>query len=64
MSPASLRMPQDVVEYLASRGIPQEEVATLEEAIPDTDVLYITRSVAFFALFEMARMSIKQVFGS
>lgn len=36
-------MPRDVVEYLASRGIPQEEVASLEEAIPDTDVLYMTR---------------------
>jgi carbamoyl-phosphate synthase / aspartate carbamoyltransferase / dihydroorotase len=38
-------MPKDVVEFLASRGIPQEEMATLEEAIPDTDVLYMTRSV-------------------
>ncbi len=45
VSPPGLRMPQEVVDYVASRGIPQQEVNTLEEAIPDTDVLYMTRSV-------------------
>jgi aspartate carbamoyltransferase catalytic subunit len=45
VSPPCLRMPQEVVDYVASRGIPQQEVNTLEEAIPDTDVLYMTRYV-------------------
>ena len=36
-------MPKEVVDYVSSRGIPQQEVPTLEEAIRDTDVLYMTR---------------------
>ncbi len=53
VSPPGLRMPQEVVDYVASRGIPQQEVNTLEEAIPDTDVLYMTRSIfpLFFTFF-------------
>ena len=38
-----LKMPQDIVDFVADRGIVQEEVTSLEEAIPDTDVLYMTR---------------------
>lgn len=36
-------MPNHVVNYVAERGIPQERFSTLEEALPDTDVLYMTR---------------------
>ncbi|XP_076329869.1 carbamoyl-phosphate synthetase 2, aspartate transcarbamylase, and dihydroorotase rudimentary isoform X2 [Tachypleus tridentatus] len=43
VSPPGLKMSQDIVNYVASFGIIQEEVSTLEEALQDTDVLYITR---------------------
>merc|ERR1719457_477442 len=33
----------DVVEYVAARGIPQTVYASIEEALQDTDVLYMTR---------------------
>lgn len=36
-------MPDHVVRYLSERGIPQEKFNTLEDALPDTDVLYMTR---------------------
>ncbi|XP_011153146.1 CAD protein [Harpegnathos saltator] len=38
-----LDMPDQVINYVAQRGIPQEKFATLEEALPETDVLYMTR---------------------
>ena len=31
------------MEFVASKGVPQEEYSSLEEAIPETDVLYMTR---------------------
>ncbi|CAH8553089.1 unnamed protein product [Schistosoma haematobium] len=37
------KMPPEVKSYVADRGIPQEEMTSLEEALPDTDVLYMTR---------------------
>ena len=43
VSPASLRMPQDIIELLNASGIPQEQSDSLEEALHDTDVLYMTR---------------------
>ncbi|XP_041483716.1 CAD protein-like [Lytechinus variegatus] len=43
VSPDSLKMPAKVKEYVKNRGIPQEEYATIEEALPNTDVLYMTR---------------------
>lgn len=42
VSPANLKMPEEVVNYLRERGVAQEEMS-LEEALPDTDVLYVTR---------------------
>ncbi len=64
VSPPGLRMPQEVVDYVASRGIPQQEVNTLEEAIPDTDVLYMTRYVfcppPFFFLCQFFHFSPKK----
>jgi len=43
VNPPGLDMPNHVVNYVAERGIPQERFSTLEEALPDTDVLYMTR---------------------
>ncbi|XP_064604486.1 multifunctional protein CAD-like isoform X2 [Liolophura sinensis] len=43
VSPPSLKMPEDVRKLLDSKGIPQEDFSTIEEALPDTDVLYMTR---------------------
>jgi len=43
VSPNELKMPREVVDYVASRGVQQEEFVTLEEALPETDVLYMTR---------------------
>ena len=41
--PHGLGMPDHVVKYVSERGIPQEKFSTLEDALPDTDVLYMTR---------------------
>ncbi|XP_012269304.2 CAD protein isoform X2 [Athalia rosae] len=43
VSPVGLEMPDHIVEYVNSRGIPQENVPSLESVLPDTDVLYMTR---------------------
>ncbi len=43
VSPNFLKMPQNIVNYLNSRGIVQEEFDSIEDALPDTDVLYMTR---------------------
>lgn len=36
-------MPDNVRQYVASKGVPQAEFDTLDEAIAETDVLYVTR---------------------
>jgi len=43
VSPPGLGMPQHVVDFVKSKGVSQEEFSTLEAALPDTDVLYVTR---------------------
>ena len=44
IAPEELRMPRYIIEdELESRGIPYEEVATMEEVMPQLDVLYMTR---------------------
>ena len=43
VTPLNLEMPQDVVEFVKSRGVQQTVFQTLEEAVPETDVLYVTR---------------------
>ncbi|KAK2178546.1 hypothetical protein NP493_539g02066 [Ridgeia piscesae] len=43
VSPKSLQMPDDIQALLASKAVPQERFSSLEEALPDTDVLYMTR---------------------
>ena len=44
IAPEELRFPRYIIEdELESRGIPYKEVATMEEAMPELDVLYMTR---------------------
>ncbi|XP_028927835.1 CAD protein isoform X1 [Ornithorhynchus anatinus] len=43
VAPPSLRMPPDILSFVAARGTKQEEFESIEEALPDTDVLYVTR---------------------
>jgi aspartate carbamoyltransferase len=43
VSPEILRMPQEVKDEVAAKGIPQSEYTTLDAVLPETDVLYVTR---------------------
>ena len=44
IAPEELRFPRYIIEdELESRGIPYEEVTTMEEVMPELDVLYMTR---------------------
>ena len=44
ISPDELKFPRYIIaEELDSRGIPYEEVASMEEAMPKLDILYMTR---------------------
>uniref|UniRef100_A0A8D0L7Y5 Carbamoyl-phosphate synthetase 2, aspartate transcarbamylase, and dihydroorotase n=1 Tax=Sphenodon punctatus TaxID=8508 RepID=A0A8D0L7Y5_SPHPU len=43
VTPPNLNMPPDIIHFVASKGIKQEEFESIEEALPDTDVLYMTR---------------------
>ena len=38
-----LGMPENVREYVASKGVYQTDYESLEEAIMETDILYVTR---------------------
>jgi len=43
VSPEILRMPREVMDEVGATGIPQAEFGTLEQVLPETDVLYVTR---------------------
>ena len=43
VSPEILRMPKEVMDEVAGKGIPQVEFSSLEKVLPETDVLYVTR---------------------
>ena len=43
VSPEILRMPKEVMDEVASKDVPQAEFSSLEDALPQTDVLYVTR---------------------
>jgi aspartate carbamoyltransferase catalytic subunit len=43
VSPEILRMPRQVMDEVAERGIRQAEFNSLEKVLPETDVLYVTR---------------------
>ncbi len=43
VAPEILRMPKELIAELEALGVEQKEYASLEEALPETDVLYVTR---------------------
>ncbi|MCX6065941.1 MAG: aspartate carbamoyltransferase [Chloroflexi bacterium] len=43
VSPEILRMPKEVMEEVADKGIVQTEFGSLEKVLAETDVLYVTR---------------------
>ncbi|MGH7162848.1 MAG: aspartate carbamoyltransferase [Planctomycetota bacterium] len=43
VSPPFLRLPREQVAALDALGVPYRETSTLEEALPEADVLYVTR---------------------
>jgi len=43
VSPQNLRMPPEILQELEEKGVPQSEHTTLEEPLPNSDVLYVTR---------------------
>jgi aspartate carbamoyltransferase len=43
VSPNILRMPSEIIAELDAKGIPQAEYNNLEKALPESDVLYVTR---------------------
>jgi aspartate carbamoyltransferase catalytic subunit len=43
VSPDILRMPEEIINELAEKGVPQQESALLEPVLAETDVLYVTR---------------------
>jgi aspartate carbamoyltransferase len=43
VSPEILRMPAEIIEELDVKGVCQKEFSNLDEILPQTDVLYVTR---------------------
>ena len=43
VSPEILRLPKEVMDEVGEKGIPQAEFDSLENVLPETDVLYVTR---------------------
>jgi aspartate carbamoyltransferase catalytic subunit len=43
VSPDILRMPTEIITEIGAKGVTQTEYATLDDALPETDVLYVTR---------------------
>ncbi|HDT13971.1 MAG TPA: aspartate carbamoyltransferase, partial [Candidatus Aminicenantes bacterium] len=43
VSPETLRMPPEIIAELRGKGMRQDEHRTLDQALPETDVLYVTR---------------------
>ncbi len=43
ISPEELRVPSYIIEELEAKGIPYKEVVRLEDALPELDLLYMTR---------------------
>jgi aspartate carbamoyltransferase catalytic subunit len=43
VSPEILRMPREVMDEVSAKGIAQAEFDSLENGLPETDVLYVTR---------------------
>jgi aspartate carbamoyltransferase catalytic subunit len=43
VAPDILRMPTELIDELNVKGVEQSEYTTLEDCLPETDVLYVTR---------------------
>lgn len=43
VSPDILRIPKEVMNEVGEKGIPQSEFSSLDQVLPETDVLYVTR---------------------
>lgn len=43
VSPQNLTMPDEIVQFVESKGVNQKFYSTLDEVLPETDVLYMTR---------------------
>ena len=43
VAPESLQMPEDIVDNLKAKGCIPKKTSVLEDAIPDADILYVTR---------------------
>lgn len=43
VTPPGLGMPEKITEFVTKQGIPQSTMSSLEEALPDSDVVYMTR---------------------
>ncbi len=43
VSPEILRMPSELIDDLSGQGVSQKEFRELDEVLPETDVLYVTR---------------------
>ena len=43
VSPEILKLPEEIISELQGKGIPYHEYTQLEKALPETDVLYVTR---------------------
>jgi aspartate carbamoyltransferase len=43
IAPDILRMPAELIEELKAKGIEQAEYTTIDKALPESDVLYVTR---------------------
>ncbi|MFN2215952.1 MAG: aspartate carbamoyltransferase [Anaerolineales bacterium] len=43
VSPEILQMPEEVMKEVGGKGIPQKVFGNLDEVLPETDVLYVTR---------------------
>ena len=43
VSPPNLKMPQEIRDLIERKGITQQDYETLEEVLPESDVLYMTR---------------------
>ena len=43
VSPEILRMPQEIIDEISEKGMVQTEHISLQDVLPETDVLYVTR---------------------
>ena len=43
VAPESLQMPQDIIDTLKEKGCNPVRTSVLEDAVPDADILYVTR---------------------